>query len=73
MIAVLLALAAPVAGDAATPLSCVSSGDRTCREPAARAIRPGKRCHPDPTKSKSCREVLLDKDARKDAALAEAR
>jgi len=37
------------------------------------AIRVGKRCHPDPTKSKSCREVLIEQKAPKEAALAEAR
>lgn len=36
-------------------------------------VRPGKRCHPDPSRSAGCREVIASRDARKDAALATAR
>ncbi len=60
-----VSLAGCTAGEAA---GCQPEQDR-----ARTTVRVGKRCHPDPTKSKSCREVLIEQKAPKEAALAEAR
>ena len=59
---------APAACGADRAEGCRVEGDRT-----RNAVRIGKRCHPDPTKSKSCREVLTEQKAPKQAALAAAR
>ena len=71
MLALLLALSAasPAAAAVATA-PAVTGADQPVR---TAAIRPGKRCHPDLTKSKGCREILHEQTAQKDAALAQAR
>ena len=74
-------LASPIGDPAAARLTpCTPDRHTACAwpeggRPTTRAadVRPGKRCHPDPSRSAGCREVLASQDARKDAALATAR
>jgi hypothetical protein len=76
MLSVLLAISAmthPVAPQAAALTKCAPDRHSACSKPAAvggnaannGAIRPGKRCHSDPSKSVGCREILVSNaDAR---------
>ena len=63
------ALMSPVGLEGAALTRCAPDKHTACHRPARAkrkyTLRPGKRCHPDPSKAVGCREIFVSADSRK--------